>query len=374
MCVALLTVIAAACGSDRSSQRVTGHADVAGARAQIEKFRGIPEFVPPGPEFDAGRKLRGKTIFEIPITSEVPFVAAVERGMKQAAGEVGAKLVVYPNQGQPTQWAQGIRTAIAQRADAITLLAQDPALLGPQIAQAEKAGIPVIVLRTTGEGERCQSDPDGKVYGRTCVPGPFEQAGRLEADWAIQATNGTADVLVITSNDARSTSPLMRGLRDEFRRRCPTCKTTAVDVPIPEWAARIRSEVQSALVRDPKIDYVIPIYDSMSQFVVPAIRAARAAGRVRIAAFNGTPFVLKLTQDGDIVAMDVGENLSWLGWAAMDQTFRVIAGEQPVKSEHTPLRVFDDGNVADAGRPPRFDAGYGNAYVSGYRRMWHVDG
>ncbi len=166
----------------------------------------------------------------------------------------------------------------------------------------------------------------------------------------------------------------MRGLRDEFRRGCPACKITAVDVPIPEWAARIRSEVQSALVRDPKIDYVIPIYDSMSQFVVPAIRAARAGGRVRIAGFNGTPFVLKLMQDGDIVAMDVGENLSWLGWAAMDQAFRVIAGEPAVKSEHTPLRVFDDGDVGDAGRPPRFDAGYGNAYVDGYRKLWGVGG
>jgi ribose transport system substrate-binding protein len=374
LCVALLPLLAAACGSAKPSPAGNGHADVAGASAQIEEFRGIPTFVPPGPRFDARRKLHGKTIFEIPITSEVPFVTAVERGMRQAAGEVGAKLVVYPNQGQPAQWAQGIATAIAQHADAITLFAEDPALLGPQIAQAEKARIPVIVLRTTGEGERCQADPAGKIYGSTCVPGPFERAGRLQADWVIQATNGTADTLVITSNDASSTTPLMRGLRAEFRRRCPTCKVTAVDVPISEWAARIRSEVQSALVRDPKIDYVIPIYDSMTQFVVPAVRAARAAGRVRIAAFNGTPFVLKLMQDGDIVAMDVGENPSWLGWAAMDQTFRVMVGEQPVKSEHTPLRVFDDGNVADTGRPPKFNAGYGNAYVRGYEKLWHVGG
>jgi len=330
--------------------------------------------MPPGQAFDARRELRGRTIFEIPITSEVPFVGAVEHGMRQAAAEVGAKIAVYPNQGQPAQWAQGISTAIAQHADAITLLAQDPALLGPQIAEAKRAGIPVVVLRTTGERERCQADRKGTIYGTTCVPGPFEQAGRLEADWVIQATNGKANALVITSNDARSTTPLMRGLRSEFRRRCPACKVTAVDVPIPEWAARIRSEVQSALVRDPKIDYVIPIYDSMSQFVVPAIRSAGAADRVKIAAFNGTPFVLKLMEDGDIVAMDAGENLSWLGWAAMDQTFRVIAGERPVQSEHTPLRVFDDRNVADAGRPPRFDAGYGNAYISGYKKLWRVGG
>jgi len=125
-------------------------------------------------------------------------------------------------------------------------------------------------------------------------------------------------------------------------------------------------------VGDPSIDYVIPTYDSMSQYAVPAILAARAAGRVRIATFNGTPFVLKLLEDGDVVSMDAGESLSWLGWASMDQAFRVIADEKPVPSEHTPLRVFDDGNVGETGRPPRPDMGYSTAYVDGYRKLWGV--
>jgi ribose transport system substrate-binding protein len=294
----------------------------------------------------------------------VPFIAAVEMGMRQAAEEVGAELVVYPNQGEPSQWAQGIRTAIAERADAILLLAQNPELVGPQIRQAEAAGIPVIVLRTTGEGESCPR------VGTTCVPAPFEQAGRLEAEWVIADSGGKANILVITSNDARSTRPLLNGLMAELAEKCPRCEAHFVDVPIPEWANRVRTEVQSALVRDPEINYVIPIYDSMSQYAVPAIRAGGATERVRISTFNGTPFVLGMLQEDDVVAMDVGENLAWVGWASMDQAFRVIAGERPVRSERTPLRVFVDGNVDEAGTPPRFDRGYGNAYVDGYRKLW----
>jgi ribose transport system substrate-binding protein len=285
-------------------------------------------------------------------------------GMRQAAEEVGAELIVYPNQGEPSQWAQGIRTAIAERADAILLLAQNPELVGPQIRQAEAAGIPVIVLRTTGEGESCPR------VGTACVPAPFEQAGRLEADWVIADSGGKANILVITSNDARSTRPLLNGLMAELAEKCPRCEAHFVDVPIPEWANRVRTEVQSALVRDPEINYVIPIYDSMSQYAVPAIRAGRATERVRISTFNGTPFVLGMLQEDDVVAMDVGENLAWVGWASMDQAFRVIAGERPVRSERTPLRVFVDGNVDEAGTPPRFDRGYGNAYVDGYRKLW----
>jgi ribose transport system substrate-binding protein len=361
----------AACGDDDDGA-AGGDPDVAGASAMLERFSRLPSFEPPGPAFDAARELRGKEIFEIPITSEVPFVTAFEMGMRQAADAVGATLTVHENQGDPLQWVQGMRNAIAQDVDAITLLAQDPALLGPQIAQAEEAGIPVIVLRTSGEDDPCQTDPDGEVYGTTCVPGPFERAGRLEADWVIADSGGDATVLVITSEDANSTDSLVRGLTDEFETRCPACDLEFIDVPIPDWAREIRGEVQSALVRNPEIDYVIPIYDSMSQYVVPALKASGKAEEIQIATFNGTPFVLEMVQDEDIVQMDVGENLSWIGWASMDQAFRVIAGEEPVMSENTPLRVFDDTNVAEAGDPPEFDRGYGRAYVEGYKRLWQV--
>ena len=73
-----------------------------------------------------------------------------------------------------------------------------------------------------------------------------------------------------------------------------------------------------------------------------------------------------------IVRMDAGEDLSRVGWALMDQTFRVVAGERPVRNERTALRVFDHGNVREVGAPPRVDQGYGNAFVAGYERLWRV--
>jgi ribose transport system substrate-binding protein len=364
----LVAAFAGACSEDESPSRDERPALVESgaeaARAEVARFLARPPFIAPGPAFDAAGELRDRRIFEIPITSEVPFIGAVEKGMRQAAEEVGAELTVYPNQGEPSQWAQGIRTAISRKADAILLLAQDPELVGPQIREAEAEGVPVISLRTTGEGEPCPA------LGTTCVPAPFEQAGRLEADWVIADSGGMANILVITSRDARSTRPLVRGLRAELAQNCPLCEARFVDVPIPEWANRIRTEVQSALVRDPEIDYVIPIYDSMSQYAVPALEASRATERVRISTFNGTPFVLEMLQDDDVVGMDVGENLAWVGWASMDQAFRVIAGERPVRSERTPLRVFEDRNIDQTGTPPRFDRGYGDAYVDGYRKLW----
>ena len=136
-----------------------------------------------------------------------------------------------------------------------------------------------------------------------------------------------------------------------------------MNVPIPDWATKIQTEVQSALVSDPDINYVIPFVDGMTQYTAAGITAAGKTGKVKISTFNGTPFALKMIQDGDVVASDIGENLDWLGWADMDQALRILTGVKPVQSEHTPLRLFDETNVGEAGKPPQDSTGYGNAYV-----------
>ena len=43
---------------------------------------------------------------------------------------------------------------------------------------------------------------------------------------------------------------------------------------------------------------------------------------------------------------------------------------KPVQSEHTPLRLFDETNVGEAGKPPQDSTGYGNAYVQKYKQLW----
>src|SRR5205085_4796385 len=52
--------------------------------AELAKYSAVPTFVAPGPAFAAG-KLRGKTIFNIPATSTVPFVVQIDRSMAKIA-------------------------------------------------------------------------------------------------------------------------------------------------------------------------------------------------------------------------------------------------------------------------------------------------
>jgi ribose transport system substrate-binding protein len=378
-CTAAAAVLAAgvaACGGDggggggaAASQPSAGKAcDTAYAKAQIEKYKAVPTFTAPGPAFDA-TKARGKTIFNIQETSANPFTQAVTKAMREVAASYGIRILDYPNQGQRTQWAQGMQTAIAQKADLITLVGGtiSPIYLKPQAAAAERAGIPIVTVLNED-----LTQPIGyKATAR--VAQPYAQSARLNADWIIAQGGCDAHVLVLTSKEVIGSPAEVAAVKDEFQRRCGSgCQLKFIDVPVPDWPTKIQPEVQSAVRADPKLKYVLPFYDGMTQFVVPGIRTAGATTRVKVTTFNGTPFALRFIQDGTPVKMDVGENLDHVGYAAMDQAMRIFAGVKPIASgdEHIPLRVFDESNVDEAGTPPQLSEGYGDAYRKGYKRIW----
>ena len=163
---------------------------------------------------------------------------------------------------------------------------------------------------------------------------------------------------------------MVDAIKNEFAKYCPTCTVTYLNVPGTEWATRIEPGVQSDLVANPNINYIIPIYDPMTQFVVPAITAANKVGKIHIATFNGTPFALNLLETGNIVRMDIGENLNWLASANLDELMRAMLGMPTVANEHTALRIFTKANVSQTGTPPQFNLGFGNSYVTGYDKLW----
>jgi ribose transport system substrate-binding protein len=341
-----------------------GAAGVDGAKANLEKYRAVPRFVAPGPAFDAKAKAGGKTIFVIPASSQIPFVSTIAAHIKRIAGLAGVKVTTWQNQGQPSQWVQGMNAAVAQKASAIVLLAgNDPAGLQPQIKAAKAKGIPTIVAHLYDEHQPSAPNVGGLVNI------PYNTAGRLIADQAIVATNGKANAVVVTINQVKSTVPMVAGVKAEFAKYCQGCKLTFTDVTIADVATKIQPNVQAALTADPNVNYVICLYDSAeAPFSEAAIRAAGRIGKVKISTFNGTPEILKEVKSGQIVAADVGENLEWIGYAIVDQSMRIMGGLPPVKSEHVPVRFFDGTNIAEAGST--FTSGWGNSYIGGYQKLW----
>jgi ribose transport system substrate-binding protein len=373
---AAAVAVAAVAGVASASSTKTQAIDFAAIQARIDKASAIPTFRAPGPAFDAS-KVKGKKIFSIPVSMANPFSANIEVAKQGAAKVLGIDYTTFQNQGQPSQWVQGMSQAITKKVDFIDLSAgTDPRLLGPQIAAATKAGIPVA---TSHLYDITQTPPKTLAYS---VPAVYQEAARLESDWIILDTKGKANVLVITSNEILPTPAIVSAIKSQFAKVCGSaCKLTWLNAPVTEWATKITPGVQSALVKDPGINYILPIYDSMSQFVVPAITAAGKTGQVFIATYNGTPFVMDYLAAGQHVKMEVGENLNWLGWAYIDAASRYLAGiavPKPPKhfNTYTPLRVFTAANIKEAipagKKKAELSTGYGDAYIAGYKKLWGV--
>jgi len=288
----------------------------------------------------------------------------MNKGMKTAAAAVGYPFTVWNNQGQLTQYQQGIAHGITTKVSLIDLLAgPDPNALKPQIDQAKQAGILVVSSHLSGLEQKVPN----VSYN---LPIDYKLAGQLLADWVI-AHDTQAHVLVLVSDEIVSTAAMRQGISSEFATYGgPNIQYKFANVPIPDWGTKVKPVVQSAIVADPKLTYVLCIYDSMSQFVTPAIQATNSVGKVKVVGFNGTPFVLDLVREGKVEA-DIGESLNWAGMAIADAEMRLIGGMGQVSSMNIPFRLFTKDNAAEAGVPAQFSQGYGD-FIPQYLKLWQV--
>ncbi len=375
--VAALLVLTAACGNSSSttahSSGTTSSALLAKVAADVAADKAIPTWAAPGPSVDVS-KLKGKRVFIIPEVPN-PFNENIQNTYKQIFSAVGVKWTYYANQGLISQWIAGMDAAIAQRPNLIILsAAPDPRVLQPQLRAAKAAGIPVEVThfydRSTPPPPACLACAAGVTALTTA---PFDTAGAAEADWIVNDSHGHAHVLIIMAPDVIPTPGILSAMEREYRIYCPGCTYKVIDIPIAQWNTGLQGQVQSALLADPSINYIDAEGDGMCTGVVPAVQAVGKTGSVKVVSFNGSPFALDDIRTGSIMAMDASENTRWIGFADVDQAFRLLAGMSPV-NETIPFRVMDKSNIIQAGVPATNYLGYGNAYAIGFWHLWGLLG
>jgi ribose transport system substrate-binding protein len=370
--LALFAVTIAACGGDDSDSEPAGSggggdgaaSGVEAAQAIVDQYSQKPEFVPPGPPFDAKKGMAGKKVLSIPVSTQLPIIVFLEKAMATQAERVGFQFDQHQNQGKKEQWIQGLDRAVNEGYDVVDLLAIDPAGLKPQIEAAREAGVKVVSTHLAG----FDWEPPDYIDGATRIP--YTEAGEILGAWAVTQTEGKANALVVVDEAFPSTAAMVDGI-ESVMGDCADCKVTVKNVPAIDWAAGVRNEVATGIRRDPNLNYVIPIYDGMTPFVLAAVRDANATNRVGIATFNGTPSALEPVAAGDL-DMNLGENEDWIARAMLDAIMRVGSGEEVPEDhyEKGPLYIFTKDNVADAGDPPQADQGYGNEYESGFDELW----
>lgn len=383
-CMMLLLILSACSTSSNQTSTGTGEADnlavstndgsvpaggneidLTAIKDRMEKLADKPEFQFEAESFDARGLLQGKKVLSIPTNSAIPYSQILSSTQGDIAKEIGLEVFTWENQGNIVEYTQGIEQAINAQYDLIDLSGVDPKSLTAQIAMAKEAGIPTITTHVTGNGEVL----DSVDYS---APQDFAMAANLLVDWTILKGGQDVNVLVIKESDLGCSITMTDAMQQEFATYAPNAKVKYLDVPISDWATKMQSEVQNALIADPDIDYVIAIYDSMLQYIVPAIDITGKSDSVKAIGFNGTPFVLDYVREGK-VEMVVGESIEWLAYGYLDYAMRVMAGLEVPADENFQFYIWTKDNVEEAGVPAEATKGYGDSYIKGYRALWQLD-
>ena len=342
--------------------------DLAAAQQIVDLHSKPPAFEAPGPAFNIQDCAKGLRMLSIPNTSANPFVSGLIAGEVSVGKEIGLQVTPWQNQGQPSQWIQGFDYAISNKFDIVDLISGiNPAVVEPQIRKAADAGIKTFASVYYDVTQK----PDPLLTGNLALNYYVNQGGVL-ADWMAVHSDGKTKAIVIKSDEVLPTAPLVAGIHDEFKKNCSDCEIVQeINVGITEWATKIQASLQSALLAHPEANYVVPIYDSMTQFVVPAIELTGRSKKVKVATADGTPFVLDLLRQGK-VEMDIGQNLDWIARATIDGYMRKMCNLTMPTELKIPFYIFDAKNVADAGVPAKYSQGYGDSYKDEFRKLWMV--
>ena len=340
---------------------------IAEATSRVTAAMKAPTWNSPGPSFDAG-KASGKKVAIIAVTTEVPAVNELDEEMVAAFKEAGVSTTVGNGKASPTEFARLMQQAIQANVAAIILNAVDPKAVAQPLRQAKEAGVPVI---TMFEADPSQPLPEG-VVGRADFS--YKEAGELLAAWTASDSEGDADSVAIQSSDAPSQAAYLAGFEEGYEKYCAECELSVKDVAVADWQSRLGSTARSALLEDPNVNYLLPLYDGMMLNVVPAVQQAGKIGEVKMGSLNATPAVMEFLVNEEI-QMDIGESNPWLAWAAADQTLRAITGEQPVENENVPLRIFTQENFpSEVGSESDPSTWYGSVDFRGeYKKLWGVE-
>jgi ABC-type sugar transport system substrate-binding protein len=366
--IAPLAAIAAlaltsACSSATSSTTSSSAANsdspcVQKATTVVDKARAPLDLTLPEQPLD-GSKLAGKNVWLILILTN-QWSSAVADGFKKAGEALGEKVTVFDGQGQVNKWNEGIAQAIAQHADAISLLGIDPSLVSQAVKDAQSAGIPVL---NAIAGNSDDQVPAG-IYDNFSAD--YRQNGYDIAAWTIADSGCQAHSLYLYGTGVPLWDAQREGGDNAYKELCPDdCTIEDKTVDLANLATEMGRTTQTELTQNPDINYVYPANDSAVTFVEPAVTQVRPS--VKIVSRDGISQALaEIRKDGQQKATIATPPEGWIGYTIVDDLGRAILGMDP-NGLVVPTRLIDKTNVgsADGDVAPAF-ADFENAYA----KLW----
>jgi ribose transport system substrate-binding protein len=296
----------------------------------------------PGPatSYPAAPLIGKKSFVVIPCSVAATGCAVQAQGFMEAASILRWKTKQIDGKGDPTAQNNAIREAIALHVDGVYEVSIDPHIIAGSIAAAKAARIPVIA-GATGTGAVGGLVHEVSLYG--------EQEGVLLGVAIVARTNGQAHVAIFNDSEFGTVVQRVQGTQQVLA-KCPTCKVVVnQDIPVTSLGQPLIARVRSVLQAHPDINVIWAPYDAAASDMVTAVHEAGMAGKVWVGSFNGLPQNLDFIRNGNVQEVDIGEALTWEGWAGVDAFIRLFTGHNPDVNDGVPHQILVKENLPPAG-------------------------
>lgn len=273
----------------------------------------------------------------------------VKLGAEAAAQEFNVNLTFKApdNESDIDEQVGMVEDSIKEKADVIILAASSYMGLAQVVDQAAYNKIPVISVDA--------EVGSGKV--KTYIGSNGYEAGQKSAERLIQLLNGYGEIGIINftnssqSGQQESTSAIEYGARDAEEREKGFLNYTArySNVKVVE-ISYTTSSIQDAeelteqmLLKYPRLRGIASLNETASQGAAKAIRS-RGLRNIKMVAFDSSPSMMELLQDGTVQATVIQNPFS-NGYLAVKYAVEVIEGMDVTERVDTGTKLIDLDNM-----------------------------
>jgi ribose transport system substrate-binding protein len=330
----------------------------------------------PGPKPPTGKKI---AVVSYGLAS--PYSARYVNALKMVAAKVGWTVKVFDGKFQPNLQVTAIRSAVAEKVDAIVLSAITCPTVKAALVDAKKADIPVLGV----ESQDCSDAKPGTPSYFASQAGLYNSApygglvaytqwgnayGRASADMIANALNGQANVLNTYETDVPSMDQLDAAFLKQLN-LCGGCKVVAtVRFNGNDLAGGLQQKVATALVQHPNINAVYGIYDAPVTGGIAA--AVKASGRpIYVTGGEGDPPNISLIREGGGQSVALGPPPDQESWSTVGQLGRIFRGQPKEVANGIGYQAVDKSHNL----PPVGEGFEGPIDFAGvYSKAWGVGG
>jgi ribose transport system substrate-binding protein len=368
--VAVSTALLAGCSSANSSTTTStasgGAANSQAADALAAAYKGDTGT----PPTVATKPKSGVTLWVVSCGQQVPSCATPVAAVEEAAKAVGWQTKMCDGQLNPAGWGNCIRQAASAKADVIIPVGIDCVSVQAPMQEAVAAGSKII----GGGGADCDAAGGTKVMASerlqlqgVSIKDYWKLNGKLQADWLIGRTNGTAKVLLLTFTDPLWGPWITEGFKEELA-KCSGCSiATTLQIANNDMAGNAMAQkFSTALLQNATVNAVsIPVGGWMQAGLSQAIQSSGRAAKIYVASGFGDASTMDLIRSASFTFGALGYASEWGAYGSVDTAIRVLNGETPQVEGDGFQMVDKDHNLPASG-----DYQGGVDFKAAYKKLW----